>query len=49
MKKLNTYLTGILIGMIAEYSLRIEFGYMQGFILLLLIIKMIIDINIKTT
>lgn len=44
MKKLMIYLKGCLIGMIAEYCFRVEFGYLQGFILSALIIGMIIDV-----
>jgi hypothetical protein len=44
MKKLMIYLKGGLIGMIAEYCFRVEFGYLQEVILSALIISMIIDI-----
>lgn len=44
MKKLKTYLNGFLIGMIAEYCFRVEFGYLQVTILVLLVIAMIFDI-----
>ena len=44
MKTLRIYTQGILIGMIGEYCLRIEFGYMQGFILIILLITMGIQI-----
>lgn len=44
MKKLTIYLKGALIGMIAEYCFRVEYGYLQGFILGILIILMIIDV-----
>ena len=44
MKKLMVYLKGGLIGMITEYCFRVEFGYLQGFILSALIISMIIDV-----
>ena len=42
--KLTIYLKGALIGMISEYVFRVEFGYLQGFILLLLIIGIAIDL-----
>ena len=42
--KLTIYLKGALIGMISEYAFRVEFGYLQGFILSLLIIGMAIDL-----
>jgi biotin transporter BioY len=44
MKKLTIYLKGGLIGMISEYCFRVEFGYLQGFILSALVIGMIIDV-----
>ncbi len=44
MKKLRIYIKGALIGMIAEYAFRVEFGYLQGFILSMLIIGMSIDV-----
>lgn len=44
MKKLKTYLWGAMIGMISEYCFRVEFGYLQGFILVILILGMIIDV-----
>ena len=44
MKKLSIYLKGGVIGMIAEYCFRVEFGYLQGFILSTLIVGMIIEV-----
>ena len=44
MKRITIYLKGALIGMIAEYAFRVEFGYLQGFILSMLIIGMTIDV-----
>ena len=44
MKKSSIYLKGILIGMIAEYCFRVEFGYLQGFILSALTIEMLLDV-----
>jgi len=44
MKTLKIYVNGALIGMIAEYCFRVQFGYLQGFILSLLIFKAIIII-----
>jgi hypothetical protein len=44
MKKLIICLKGALIGMISEYSFRVEFTYLQGFILLTLIISIVIDL-----
>ena len=44
MKKSSIYLKGILIGMIAEYCFRVEFGYLQGFILSVLTIEMLLDV-----
>ncbi len=44
MKKLNYYVNGALIGMISEYCFRVEFGYLQGFILIMLITKMMLEI-----
>lgn len=44
MKKLKTYLSGGLIGMVAEYCFRVEFGYLQAITLTTLVIGMLIDI-----
>ena len=44
MKKLHIYLKGILIGMMAEYCFRVEFGYLQGFILSALILEMLLNV-----
>ena len=44
MKKIKTYLSGGLIGMIAEYCFRVEFGYLQVIILTALVVGMLIDI-----
>ena len=44
MSKLRLYLRGFLIGMIAEYIYRVEFGYLQVTILIALILEMIITV-----
>lgn len=44
MKKLRIYLKGAMIGMIAEYCFRVEFGYLQGFLLITLVIGLILDV-----
>lgn len=44
MERLSIYLKGALIGMIAEYCFRVDFGYLQGFILIVLVIGMIMDV-----
>jgi hypothetical protein len=44
MKKLSVYMRGFLIGMIAEYSFRVEFGYIQAIILALLITTSLVDV-----
>lgn len=44
MKKLICYIKGALIGMIAEYSFRIEFGYLQAFILTMLLLGLALDV-----
>lgn len=44
MKKLIIYTKGAMIGMVVEYCFRVEFGYLQGFILIVLIIGLIIDV-----
>lgn len=46
--KLICYINGALIGMITEYCFRVNFGYLQGIILLLLITKMIVDIYVPS-
>lgn len=44
MKRIVIYSNGFIIGMIAEYCFRVSFGYLQGSILLLLLLRMIIDV-----
>ena len=44
MKKLEIYLHGFIIGMVAEYCYRVEFGYLQAIILTALVVGMLIDI-----
>jgi flagellar biosynthesis protein FliQ len=44
MKTLKNYLKGGMIGMITEYGFRVEFTYLQGIILVALVIGMIVDI-----
>jgi len=44
MKALRHYIDGSLIGIIIEYCFRVKFGYLQAFILILLISKAIITI-----
>lgn len=43
-KKIMYYLRGINIGIILEYAIRIEFGYIQGFILAAFLVMMGIDL-----
>ena len=38
MKKLKIYLKGTMIGMIAEHCFRVNLGYLEGFIIGILII-----------
>jgi hypothetical protein len=49
MKKLSFYVKGILIGMIGEYCFRIECGYLQIFILSLLILEMFFETLFNST
>ena len=42
MNKLKLYGKGFLIGMIAEYGFRVQFGYIQALILVALILEMFI-------
>jgi hypothetical protein len=44
MNKLRLYVKGFLIGMIAEYGFRVEFGYLQATILTALILEMLIKV-----
>jgi len=44
MKKLQTYIKGGLIGMIAEYCFRVDYSYLQIFILVALVIGMVIEV-----
>jgi len=44
MKTTGIYIKGMLIGMITEYCFRIDFGYLQGFILFCLVIEMVIKV-----
>ena len=44
MEKSSIYLKGILIGMIAEYCFRVEFGYLQGSLLSLLTLEMLLNV-----
>ena len=44
MKKLEIYLHGFIIGMVAEYCYRVECDYLQAIILIILVIGMVIDI-----
>jgi hypothetical protein len=44
MKKLSVYIRGFLIGIIAEYSFRVEFSHIQAIILILLIATSLVDV-----
>jgi len=44
MKKLSIYAKGAMIGMIAEYCLRVEFGYIQAILLTVLLSAAVIDV-----
>lgn len=44
MKRLMIYLKGAMVGMIAEYCFRVEFGYLQAVILTVLVIGIVIDV-----
>ncbi len=44
MKTLMTYIKGFTIGMIAEYCLRVQYGYLQGVILVCFVLIAIIEI-----
>jgi hypothetical protein len=44
MKRLMIYLKGAMVGMIAEYCFRVNFGYLQAFILTALVVGIIIDV-----
>lgn len=46
MNKLRLYIKGFLIGMIAEYVFRVEFGYIQATVLVALITEMLIKVII---
>ena len=46
MKRLMIYLKGGVVGMIAEYCFRVDFGYLQAIILTALIIGIIIDVAV---